>query len=283
MRVFVSCAILSILLASTARADTLPPGTLIAAAAFNDDAGLYSDPVANSPYEIGATALYRGVGEPGWAVGWTVSVGGSNPPFGSYYGDIRGDVTHEGDGALRMRNRPSPFEQLWMHRRFAPAIAEKFRIDQYVNIPPGGSFGSRPFGPGSGGLVGRIGPSWSASGGNFYALDGNGRGSTNGEFSGFTWEPNTWYKVSLIVDPAEQTFEFLVDDQRYDAPDPLGFRGSPASIDHISYLTNTLLYIDDIRITAVPEPSALAGLAIGAAGLIVLAVRRRRRRQNLDA
>ena len=213
----IGCVTVWGLLAFPGWAATLPAGTLVAGAAFNDDDGLYSNPTPDSPYTLGATALWRGEGEPGWAVGWTVSVGGSNPPFGSYYGDIRGDVTLEGDGALRMRNRPSPFEQLWMHRRWSTPLAEPFRIDQHVNIPAGGSFGSRPFRSGSGSLISRIGPTWSASNGKFYAGDGNGQGSAPGEFTGFTWEPDTWYKVSLIVDPPSQTFEFLINDQKYDA------------------------------------------------------------------
>ncbi len=259
--------------------DRIEAGTIdrvVASAGFNDTVGLNADATPNSPYEIGATALWRGEGEPGWAVGWTVSVGGSSPPFGSHYGDIRSEVTYEGDGALRMRNRSSPFEQLWCHRRWSEPQSGKFRIDQQVNIPAGGNFGSRPFGPGPGSLISRIGPSWMAYDGKFYAQDGDGHGNAPGEYSGFDWEPDTWYKVSLIVDPASQSFEFLVDDQKYDAPDPLGFRGTPSSIDHVSYLTNTPLYIDNVLVS-VPEPSTVALLCMAVVGLVAC-VRRKRGR-----
>jgi len=274
MKLAMTCTAIAILLVCAERASALPQETFFAGAAFNDASGLYSDATADSPYQIGATALWKGVGEPGWAVGWTVSVGGTNPPFGSHYGDIRSDVVLEGDGALRMRNRQS--EELWMHRRWSQPLAEKFRIDQHVNIPSGGQFGSRPFSSGTGSLIGRIGPSWYAVDGKFYAQDGDGAGNAPGEFSGFTWEPDTWYKVSLIVDPPSRTFEFLVDDRKYIPPDPLGFRGTPSSIDHIRYLTSTPLYIDDIRVTIVPEPTTMSLAAIGMTGFLGFGRRKRR-------
>jgi hypothetical protein len=77
------------------------------------------------------------------------------------------------------------------------------------------------------------------------------------EFSGFTWEPDVWYKINIVGDVASQTWEFFVNDVRYDAPDPLGYRGVPSVIDRIRYLSEGTgpVLLDSIAI--VPEPPSM--------------------------
>ena len=82
--------------------------------------------------------------------------------------------------------------------------------------------------------------------------------------------------VSLLVDPAAQSYEFFVDDVKYESPDRLNFRGSPGSIYFLDYLVASEAWVDHISVT-VPQPSSLIMLATGILALAVTAWRRRRR------
>jgi len=118
-----------------------------------------------------------------------------------------------------------------------------------------------------------FGPVWGAVNNQFRVLDGDGLGGGTWEETGFSVVPMQWHEVKLVVDISTQSWQFHVDGQRYDAPDPLNFRGSPTSIRYVDYLTRHDLWLDRVRITETPEPAALSLLALGG-----LAVMRRRRK-----
>jgi len=110
--------------------------------------------------------------------------------------------------------------------------------------------------------------------------DGVGDGSSAYTFedTGFTWAPDRWYKFTQIVDYEDKTWRFFMDDVEYIGPDVLGFRGTPPPMDGINILSEVSgngTYMDDLRISAIPEPGAIASLACGLAGLLAFASRRR--------
>jgi hypothetical protein len=59
------------------------------------------------------------------------------------------------------------------------------------------------------------------------------------EDTGFRWVPGTWHEVRILVDVAAQTYRLFFDSAEYQAPDPLGFRGSPVALDALTYFPNT--------------------------------------------
>jgi hypothetical protein len=59
--------------------------------------------------------------------------------------------------------------------------------------------------------------------------------------------------VTLRIDVAKETYEFFVDDKRFESPRPLKFRGKPAYLDAINFLVEGGVYIDALRITRLPD------------------------------
>jgi hypothetical protein len=59
--------------------------------------------------------------------------------------------------------------------------------------------------------------------------------------------------VTLRVDVAKQTWEFFVDDRRFESPKPLGFRTKVEYLDYINFLVEGGVYIDDLRVTRLPD------------------------------
>lgn len=81
-------------------------------------------------------------------------------------------------------------------------------------------------------------------------------GVHNGKFTGndvldtgFKCEPGRWYKVTLRIDVAKQTWDFFVDDKRFESAKPLAFRGVVPYLDAINFLVEGGVYIDDLRVT----------------------------------
>src|SRR5262245_9308411 len=70
--------------------------TYLAQSGFNDASGIHSDPVPNSPYQLGASIHGLGGPEPGWTSGWVVSDGGCGCGF--HLGEAVGVPVYEGDG-----------------------------------------------------------------------------------------------------------------------------------------------------------------------------------------
>ncbi len=260
-----------ILVGSGVPAAAVTVGTVIAETGFNDAIGVNGNPTPDSPYDLGETIRSRGGGEPGWANTWTLSAGGGAGGAPSRAVASTSDP-FEGDASLFIKKNDR-YMPTWIHRALSQAQSSPFFIEQYVRMPEGGGVTSRP---GRGGTGSKIGPQWSANtGGSFLAFDGNGNGDGGYESTGLTWEPMQWYKVSLLVDPTTQTYDFFVDDQKYDAPDPLGFRGNPQSIFFIEYLTSEAIWIDQIRIAEVPEPGTFVLSGMGVVGLLCVARRRK--------
>jgi hypothetical protein len=244
-------------------------GPIIAQSGFNDTSGINSDDLTNSPYQLGALISGQGAAEPGWSEPWSSDGSASI---------VQTAVTFEGDGAALVVPTSG------ISRRWTATQTGIFTIDLNVRFNPD----SR--------LIGYVfrdtnisdlqGPVWQAMpDGTFRVVDGNGN-PTNPpiEVTGFTWTPDVWYKISLHVDVGDQTWEFFVDDQKYNAPDPLGFRGNPPWLDYldgISFLSETSgasgVYIDNIQICEIPEPSALALLGMGTFGIAVFGRRLGRR------
>src|SRR5688572_661650 len=60
----------------------------------------------------------------------------------------------------------------------------------------------------------------------------------------------------MVVDIQAGTWEFYVDDVKYNAPDPLGFRGTPTMLDRVSYFTESAAgaVIDAVSVGPAPGP-----------------------------
>ena len=112
----------------------------------------------------------------------------------------------------------------------------------------------------------RIGPVWAARNGYFSAGDGDGLGNVTLENTGIAIQPGQWQKVSLLIDPGTKTYQFYVDGRPYEAPDPLGFRGNPASIETVDYLA---IAIANLVSAFDPEMIVLGGGVSHSADLLI--------------
>src|SRR5262249_36994667 len=95
------------------------------------------------------------------------------------------------------------------------------------------------------------GPNWGAGGGKFGVSTPDGRGGMARLDTGFACVPGRWYKVKLRIDVPKHTWEFFVDDRRFESPQPLRFRGKVQYLDYINFLVEGGVYIDALRVTRV--------------------------------
>jgi hypothetical protein len=130
-------------------------------------------------------------------------------------------------------------------------------------------------------------------------LDGTGNNCDNvggappcvSEDTGFRWVPGTWHEARVLVNVPAQTYRFFFDGVEYQAPDPLGFRGTPPQLDIVTYYPNTspsgvafdAISIDDEQQGCTPDdndgdgeadttdrcPDSAAGNAVDSAGCSV--------------
>lgn len=263
---YASCLAVLVVAAGSGQAATVPTGPVIAETGFNDAWGINSDGVANSPYQLGLPVVGQPPSEPGWAGPWTRT----SPHYGPTM--VQSSVTFEGDGAGAFseisntsRHWISPQDEqfiveCWMQFTADSLTAVYICGDDCTELNTAAQFVARQ--------DRRV-----------YVLDGVGDGSKPLEDTGFRWVPDEWHKFTQIIDYPNKTWRFFMDDVEYLAPDDLGFRGTPAPLYGINILSNvshgTGVYLDHLRITAVPEPSALILLTIGTVGLLAYGWRRR--------
>ena len=212
-----------------------PPKDLIASAGFNDARGLNSNPVPGAPYPLDTPNRVGGAGEPGWAELWPAT------PAARF----QTKVVFEGDGALYLTGSPNVGPNYG--RQLARAQTGRFQVEYHLQVPAGSSCGGYvwkdPWKDGRGGPF-ASGPNWNAGGGKF---------SAQGLDTGFKCLPGRWYKVTLRINVATQTWEFFVDDRRFEASHPLGFRAKVEYLDVVNFLVEGGVYIDALRVTRLPD------------------------------
>jgi hypothetical protein len=244
-----------VLLASPASA------TVIAQAGFNDASGINSNPTPNSPYTLGGSVVGAGINEPGWAGPWYNTLGSAA---------VQSSTVFEGDGALQLTPTTSPA------RQWTAQLQGQFVIEQYVRFTEGARLVAYTQ-QGTSEATTQQGAIWQAfPDHHFNVIDGNGDGgSPTPTSTNFTWQPGVWYKITVDVDVASQTWNFAVDDVPYVPANPLGFRGAPTDLTVVHYLSEGLglVYLD--AVTVVPEPSSFEIGLLGGLALIALAGARR--------
>jgi hypothetical protein len=191
-----------------------------------------SNPVPGSPYPLDIPNRQGGVGEPGWTGPWLAH---ADAVFQS-------KVVFEGDGALYLKGRPNFGPNYG--RQLTKAQSGKFQAEYHLQVPAGSSCGGYLWQDRDGGAF-HSGPNWSAGGGKFSVW---GHPDT-----GFQCLPGRWYKVTLRIDVAKQTWEFFVDDRRFESPKPLEFRTKVEYLDFINFLVEGGVYIDSLRVTRLPD------------------------------
>jgi serine/threonine protein kinase len=216
--------------------DTPPDKYLIASSGFNNRRGLHSTPVPGFPFLLDTPNRDGGDGEPGWKGPWL-----AHPDA-----VFQSKVVFEGDGALRIFGRPN-FGPNYL-RQLAQAQAGKFQVEFYLQLEAGGSIGGYLWQDRHGGAD-RSGPTWGAGGGRFSVW---GYPDT-----GFKVLPGRWYKVTFRIDVPKQTWEFFLDDKRFESPKPLQYRAKVEYLDVINFLGGEgVAYIDALRVTRLPgEPA----------------------------
>lgn len=218
-------------------APVLPPDH-IASTGFNSVKDLHGDPEA-APFPLDVPNREGGEGEPGWAGPWPAHADAV----------FQTKVVFEGDGALYLKGAPNVGPNYG--RRLTEPQTGKFQVEYHIQVPAGSSCGAYLWRGAQGGAY-QSGPNWSIGRGKFMVSDGD-EGGGGKLLDGFPCKPGQWYKVKLRVDVAKRQWDFFVDDQRFKAPRPLGFRARVEYLDVINFLVEGGVYIDALRVTRVPE------------------------------
>jgi hypothetical protein len=206
----------------------LPPDH-IASTGFNSARGLHGDP-KDGPFPLDVSNREGGHGEPGWVGPWLAH------PDASF----QSKVVFEGDGALYLKGRANFGPNYG--RQLAKAQTGRFQVEHHVQVPAGSRFGAYAWQHPGG--ADWSGPTWGAGGGTFFV---------HATQTGIKCVPGKWYKVTLRIDVAKHTWEFFVDGKRFESPKPLGFRGKVNYLDYINFLVEGGVYIDDLRVTRLPD------------------------------
>lgn len=258
MRTVLWLAATAILLASAGNAPAQP-----FFAGFNDASGINSNPTPNSPYNVNNGAVVgQGAGEPGWLSLWQGSPEATVVPTNQA----------EGDGALFLTGGT---RQVFRTLQ-SPLTVGLSTVEASIMMPFSAGFGGFIMYVNQNSIVDanlRVATQIVATpGGQWQVLDGTENGVGVLENTGFNWSPGSYQRIRIDINTVTRTWDFYVNGVRFNAPDPLGFRGQPTFLDEINFLATTGspngTYVDALYVGAVPEPSslALAGLA-SAAGL----------------
>jgi hypothetical protein len=90
--------------------------------------------------------------------------------------------------------------------------------------------------------------------------------------TGLLWNPDSWYQLGLQVDYSTKTYDFTIDGVKVNAS-PIPFYSVNA--DNFSQLrifrgsNQAGMIVDDLSVAAIPEPSTVALLVLGGAGLLL--------------
>jgi hypothetical protein len=214
-------------------------------AGFNDQTGINATAAPGLPYQLGAPLSGQGTGEPGWDGNWVRNVGDASLM------QVQGDVVYEGDGALRIAGGTAE-----TFRRLQEPQTGLFYVSQWIYLPAGGQV-TQYLRNGDVSKEGGTAANWRVdAGGTFQVLDGvaNGCFSCSFENTGIAAPIEQWINVTVVVDMNARTWDFYVNGERYEAPDPLGFRGTLAGVtdvDTVQYLVESLpgVYIDAVEVT----------------------------------
>jgi hypothetical protein len=182
--------------------------------------------------EAGFNDKEGGAGEPGWVTAW----GPASPRA-----VIQKKIVFEGDAALHLSNTG-------FTRRLSVPQKGRFVVEQHVQVPAGGGViayirnGEGPKGDG---------PAW-------YVLKGRFSVLQDGKWveTPFASEAGKWHKVVITVDVPKQSWEFSVDDRKFESKQPLPFRSKEDRLDTVRFQCENApgIYIDAVRVLR--EPTA---------------------------
>ena len=151
-------------------------------------------------------------------------------------------VVFEGDGALYLKGRPNFGPNYG--RRMARPQTGRFQVEYRLQMPAGSNCGFSISRDGNNG----VGCHWSREGKLSITHAGGFVPDT-----GFKCEPGRWHKIAMQIDVPRQTYEFFFDDRRFEPDEPLRFGAKVAFLSHINFLVEGGVYIDDLRVTTLPE------------------------------
>jgi len=223
-----------------------PPPSPGIRSGFNDTTGINADAIDNSPFNVNSGDTEgSGVGEPGW-----------NGPWHRVHGSattnrVQNAITYEGDGAAYVYGGTQGLYRFWNNPDATGIVVQS----QMIYAPVGGQMQLYlQDGAMSGGPETTTAVQWRVDAGNtFRVLDGS-----TYEDTGIVLPVTTWTLVEVHVDMDARTYEFYVNGTKFNAPDPLNFRGNPGALSVMSYLIEDVdgIYLDDVRVVQ-PAPAAI--------------------------
>jgi hypothetical protein len=221
------------------------PAGFRASSGFNQERGINAGGREGSPFKIGELVAKGGESEPDWTGPWRVIDGFGG---GMELIEVSAAASKEGDGGARVKIGKAG--QANLARTLVKAQTGKFRIDQWIRSDDlKASMSGRPA------RQGAFGPNWGVGGGHFTVLAGKGDGSAGPSDwrDAFEFKPGVWYKVTVVIDVPGQSWEFYVNDKKFETDKPLGFREAPKWIDIVDYLFSTPFDLDAVEVVQLSE------------------------------
>jgi Ca2+-binding RTX toxin-like protein len=215
-------------------------------AGFNDTSGLNADPTPDSPYQVGGILFGHGQGEPGWAGGWQQPLGALGNSV------VQSDVVFEGDAALKVSGGTTALYRDWSAAEPAGVVT----VSQMIYIPAGGGTLEYVQDGAIGDPAVATAAQWmAAASGTFQVVDGGAV-----EDTGIPVPVQQWIRVDVRVDMTARTYEFFVDGVKFNAPDPLDFRGNPGALSRVTFLLENVpgFYVDALQVDGPDAPVPMA-------------------------